>query len=120
MIFSGVSAATVFAAPVGSYLGDLLGWRAVFLMAGGLGLVALVAQVLTLPRMAPNGHTSLRTLGEVTARPGVGLGMVSIILVFTGHFALFTYVRPFLETVTGVGVSSAGGVFGASGIVLVL
>ncbi|WP_155903754.1 MFS transporter [Azospirillum brasilense] len=109
MIFSGVSAATVFAAPIGSYLGDLLGWRAVFLMAGGLGLAALVAQVLTLPRMAPNGHTSL-PLGEVMARPGVGIGMVSIILVFTGHFALFTYVRPFLETVTGVGVSGVSGI----------
>ncbi len=116
MIFSGVSAATVFAAPVGSYLGDLLGWRAVFLMAGGLGLVALVAQFLTLPRMAPSGHTSLRTLGEVLARPGVGLGMLSIILVFTGHFALFTYVRPFLETVTGVGVSGVSGILLGFGV----
>lgn len=99
-----------------AYLGDLLGWRAVFLMAGGLGLAALVAQVLTLPRMAPNGHTSLRTLGEVMARPGVGLGMLSIILVFTGHFALFTYVRPFLETVTGVGVSGVSGILLGFGV----
>lgn len=117
MIFSGVSAAAVFAAPVGSYLGDLLGWRAVFLMAGGLGLAALVAQVLSLPRMAPNAHTSLRTLGKVMARPGVGIGMVSILLVFTGRFALFTYVRPFLETVTGVGVSGVSGILLGFGMV---
>jgi predicted MFS family arabinose efflux permease len=33
IIFSGVSAATIFAAPLGIYLGHLFGWRAVFLMA---------------------------------------------------------------------------------------
>src|SRR5580692_1792568 len=36
IIFSGVSAATIFAAPLGIYLGHLFGWRAVFLMAAGL------------------------------------------------------------------------------------
>ena len=35
-------------------------------------------------------------------RPQVGLGLVAVVLVFGGHFAFFTYLRPFLETVTGV------------------
>ena len=51
IIFSGVSAATIFAAPVGIYLGHLFGWRAVFLMAAGLSGITLIAQALTLPRM---------------------------------------------------------------------
>ena len=55
--------------------------------------------------MAPHGHTRLRTLIDIVRRPQIGLGMLAIILVFTGHFALFTYVRPFLETVAGVGVT---------------
>lgn len=107
IIFTGVSAATVVAAPVGSFLGDVLGWRAVFLIGAGLGVIAFAAQVATLPRMAPSGATRLRTLVEVLARPGIGAGMLAVILVFAGHFALFTYIRPFLETVTGV---AAGGV----------
>ncbi|MFQ3786364.1 MFS transporter [Halomonas sp. A29] len=105
IMFSGVSAATIAAAPLGSYFGDLLGWRDVFRMAALLGLLALVVQFMTLPRMAPTGLTRLRTLFEVLMRPRVGLGMLAAALVFTGHFAFFTYIRPFLETVTGVGVN---------------
>ncbi|EPC02656.1 major facilitator transporter [Litchfieldella anticariensis FP35 = DSM 16096] len=116
MIFSGVSVATIVAAPLGSYFGDIVGWRNVFLMAAVLGLVALVVQFMTLPRMAPSGLTSLRTLVEVLMRPRVGLGMVSAALVFTGHFAFFTYIRPFLETVTGVGVSGVSGILLGFGI----
>ncbi|MDX5434945.1 MAG: MFS transporter, partial [Halomonas sp.] len=105
IMFSGVSAATIAAAPLGSYFGDLLGWRDVFRMAALLGLLALAVQFMTLPRMAPSGLTRLRTLFDVLMRPRVGLGMLAAALVFTGHFAFFTYIRPFLETVTGVGVS---------------
>ncbi|WP_315834967.1 MFS transporter [Bradyrhizobium prioriisuperbiae] len=108
MIFSGVSAATILAAPVGSYLGDMIGWRNVFLIATALGVVTLVTQVFTLPSMAPSGDSRLRTLVDVLVRPGVGLGMLAAMLVFTGHFAFFTYIRPFLESVVvGISVVSA-------------
>jgi predicted MFS family arabinose efflux permease len=117
ILFTGVSAATIFAAPFGSYIGGTLGWRAVFVMAAGLGLLALAAQFATLPRMAPHGLTRLRTLIDVLMRPQVGLGMIAVILLFTGHFAIFTYIRPFLETVAGVGVSAIAAIllgFGAA------
>ena len=116
MIFSGVSAATILAAPVGSYLGAIIGWRSVFLIAAALGLVVLAAQLATLPRMAPSGSTRLRTLVDVLARPGIGLGMLAALLVFTGHFAVFTYIRPFLETVTGVGINALSGTLLGFGI----
>ncbi|PAU75482.1 MFS transporter [Halomonas salipaludis] len=105
IMFSGVSAATIAAAPLGSYFGDLLGWRDVFRLAALLGVLALAAQLMTLPRMAPTGLTRLRTLFDVLMRPRIGVGMLAAALVFTGHFAFFTYIRPFLETVTGVGVN---------------
>ncbi|OVZ58294.1 MFS transporter [Pigmentiphaga sp. NML080357] len=105
IIFSGVSAATIAAAPMGSYFGHLIGWRNVFLLAVSLGVLALVWQALTLPRMAPSGANRLGTLVEILRRPGIGLGMLACIMVFTGHFAFFTYLRPFLEGVPGVGVN---------------
>ncbi len=40
MIFSGVSGATIVAAPVGSYLGDLAGWRFVFVLTALLGVAS--------------------------------------------------------------------------------
>lgn len=43
---------------------------------------------------------------KVLFRPLVALGMASVGLFFMGQFALFTYIRPFLETITHVDVST--------------
>ena len=84
ILFSGVSAATVLAAPVGSYLGDVLGWRDVMLIAAAVGALALVVQFATLPSLAPSGSARLSTLVEVAMRPGIGIALVAVALVFTG------------------------------------
>jgi predicted MFS family arabinose efflux permease len=116
ILFSGVSAATVLAAPVGSYLGDVLGWRDVMLIAAALGALALVVQFATLPSLAPSGSARLSTLVEVAMRPGIGVALVAVALVFTGHFALFTYVRPYIEIVTHAGVSAVSGILLGFGV----
>ncbi|APG06116.1 MFS transporter [Luteibacter rhizovicinus DSM 16549] len=105
IIFSGVSVATVAAAPLGSYFGHLIGWRNVFLIATIIGVLAFFWQLVVLPKMAPTGTARMGTLVEVMKRPVMRAGMISVLLVFTGHFAFFTYLRPFLEVVTGVGVN---------------
>ncbi|WP_048644814.1 MFS transporter [Nitratireductor soli] len=116
ILFTGVSAATLFAAPAGSYLGDLIGWRAVFLAAAGLGVLALVTQFAALPSLPPRGQSRFGTIVEVLSRRTVGIAMVAILLVFTGHFAFFTYIRPFLETVTQVGVTGVSAILLGFGI----
>jgi len=105
IIFSGVSVATVAAAPLGSYFGHLIGWRNVFLIATVIGVLAFFWQLVVLPKMAPTGTARMGTLVDVMKRPVMRAGMLSVLLVFTGHFAFFTYLRPFLEVVTGVGVN---------------
>jgi DHA1 family purine ribonucleoside efflux pump-like MFS transporter len=105
IIFTGVSVATVAAAPLGSYFGHIIGWRNVFLIATVIGVLAFFWQLVVLPKMAPTGSARMGTLVEVMKRPVMRAGMVSVLLVFTGHFAFFTYLRPFLEVVTGVGVN---------------
>ncbi|WP_458094968.1 MFS transporter [Roseomonas sp. WA12] len=104
MIFSGVSVATIVAAPLGSYLGGMYGWRSTFLLGAAIGAVTLAFQLFALPRLEPRGAARLRTLLEVLLRPGIGIGILGTVLVFGGHFALFTYIRPFLEDVAGVGL----------------
>ena len=105
IIFSGVSVATVAAAPLGSYFGHIIGWRNVFLIATVIGVAAFFWQLIVLPKMAPTGSARMGTLVDVMKRPVMRAGMASVLLVFTGHFAFFTYLRPFLEVVTGVGVN---------------
>jgi predicted MFS family arabinose efflux permease len=121
LMFSGVSVAAIVAVPLGSYLGGLYGWRTVFLLAAVLGVATLLFQMAALPRLTHIGSPGLGTLLHVLRRPGTGLGIVCIVLVFSGHFGLFTYVRPFLEnaagasldgialTLLGFGVANFGG-----------
>ncbi|TEA63642.1 MFS transporter [Pseudomonas sp. CH235] len=103
IIFSGIAIGTVVAVPLGSYLGGLYGWRSAFFAAAAVGLVTLAFQSLTLPRLAPRRPARLRTVFEVLQRPGIAIGMFGCVLVHSGHFAMFTYVRPFLEGTTGIG-----------------
>ena len=103
IIFSGIAIGTVVAVPLGSYLGGLYGWRSAFFAAAAVGLVTLAFQSFTLPRLAPRRPARLRTVLEVLLRPGIAMGMFGCVLVHSGHFAMFTYVRPFLEGTTGIG-----------------
>ena len=103
IIFSGIAVGTVVAVPLGSYLGGLYGWRSAFVAAAVVGVVTLVFQLFTLPPLAPRRPARLRTVLEVLLRPGIAVGMLACVLVHTGHFALFTYIRPFLESTSGVG-----------------
>ena len=104
VIFSSVSVATVVAAPLGSFLGSLIGWRNVFILCIVPSLLALLWQLWVLPSMKPENSGSLGALWRVLRRPGITGGMLATILIFSGHFAFFTYLRPFLETVGQVSV----------------
>ncbi|WP_434768677.1 MFS transporter [Pseudomonas triticicola] len=106
IIFSGIAVGTVVAVPLGSYLGGQFGWRSAFYAAAAVGVVTLVFQMFTLPSLAPHRPSRLSTALEVLLRPGIAIGMFGCVLVHTGHFALFTYIRPFLESTTGVGAQT--------------
>lgn len=116
LIFTGVSVATVSAAPIGAYLGGLIGWRMVFAIAAVIGVVTLVVQLATIPRMPPQGAPNIRTLLELLGRPSIRLVLLTILLCISGHFAGFTYVRPFLEQVPALSIELISLVLLAYGI----
>jgi len=107
-IFNGGNAlATVIAAPLGSYLGTVIGWRGAFFCLVPVALLAMAWQWLSLPSMRPEARAAGggNVFGLFRSRT-VALGMAACAAFFMGQFTLFTYVRPFLETVTKVHVST--------------
>ncbi len=116
IIMTGVSVATVCAAPVGAWVGEAYGWRFAFLIAAAVGGLALLAQVLTLPAMPSSGAAGLNTMAAVLRRPVIRLGLLTVLLVVAGHFAGFTFIRPFLETAPNFGVEGVSAVLLAFGI----
>jgi predicted MFS family arabinose efflux permease len=103
-IFNGGNAlATVIAAPLGSYLGAIVGWRGAFFGLAPVAAIALIWQWISLPAMPADKRSrrSSHALSLLARRP-VAMGMAACGAFFMGQFALFTYLRPFLETVTQV------------------
>ena len=116
IILTGVSIATVTAAPVGAYVGDVWGWRTAFMIAAVVGALALLVQLATIPRLPPAGVASVRTLLEVLKRPMIRVALLVVLLVASGHFAGFTYVRPYLEVVPVLPIETISLVLLAYGI----
>lgn len=105
-IFNGGNAlAMVVAAPLGSYLASIVGWRGAFFGLVPVAVIAFVWQWFSLPAMqaTPRAKVSSNVLTLFKSRLVV-LGMLAVGVFFMGQFALFTYLRPFLETVTRVDV----------------
>jgi predicted MFS family arabinose efflux permease len=106
IIMAGVSLATVCAAPLGAWIGDTLGWRAAFHLSAAIGVVAFVAQAALLPALPPTGHAGLGTLVTLMRRPAIRTAIFTILLFVAGHFAGFTYIRPYLEQVPHLDVDT--------------
>ena len=102
----GNALATVIAAPAGSYLGGVIGWRGAFFCLVPVATLALAWLWFSLPALRPEHRQAPASMFRLLKRPAVCLGMAAASLFFMGQFALFTYLRPFLETVTRVDVAT--------------
>lgn len=106
-IFNGGNAlATVVAPPLGAFLGSIIGWRGTFFCIVPVAVIVFFWQMASLPSMKTERRPGSGNVFKLVKRPFVILGMASVGLFFMGQFALFTYIRPFLETVTKVDVST--------------
>lgn len=107
---SGNALATVIAAPLGAYLGSTIGWRGAFLGLVPIAIATILWLWVSLPSMPtdPNIHQNTPQIFSIFSffkYRVITLGMLAIGLFFMGQFTLFTYVRPFLETVVKVDIS---------------
>jgi predicted MFS family arabinose efflux permease len=120
VINAGVSVAAVAAVPLGAWMGEVWGWRGVFLLGAGLGVLAWGIQAVTLPSVAAPTSSGLRVLAATLRSRTVVLGLLGILLIFGGHFGGYTYIRPATESMSGI---DAGGlaalllVFGVASVI---
>lgn len=106
MLQGGTAFASVIAAPLGSFLGGLIGWRGAFFIVVPIGLLAIVWQLAVLPKMPAGEQASVGKMLGLLGNRIFAIGMAATTLAFMGQFALSTYLRPFLENVTGLEVNT--------------
>lgn len=103
---SGNALATVVAPPLGAFLGSIIGWRGAFFTVVPVAVIAFLWQAISLPSMKPVEGKASKNVFKLLKRPLIAIGMLSVSVFFMGQFTLFTYVRPFLETVTQASVTT--------------
>ena len=104
VIFGAVSIALVIAAPLGSFLGGIIGWRNVFNGAAVMGVVCTIWVLKALPSLPGESTSAQQNMFGLLKRPGVMAGMCAIFMAFAGQFAFFTYIRPVYMTLAGFDV----------------
>ncbi|WP_214414265.1 MFS transporter [Sphaerisporangium fuscum] len=102
IVFGGVGAANVFGVPLGTTIGELVGWRVAFGMLSALALVVLVALLAVLPPLTASRPVGLRRLGGRLRDRGVRAGILATFLIVTGHFSAYTFVSPVLQGLSGI------------------
>jgi predicted MFS family arabinose efflux permease len=106
IVNGGNALATVIAAPLGSFLGSIVGWRGAFFAIVPVAAAVLLWQWRSFPAMKTRAGDSGQSPATLLRSRVVVLGMAAVALFFMGQFSLFTYLRPFLETVTQVQVGA--------------
>ncbi|MGW1932028.1 MFS transporter [Streptomyces sp. NPDC001919] len=100
-MFTGLTVANIVGVPLGTFIGQALGWRTTFAIVAALGLVGLLGIAKLVPATPRPEGTRLR--GELKAfrNPQVLLAMAMTVLGFGGVFAAITYIAPMMTEVAG-------------------
>ncbi|HRM75368.1 MAG TPA: MFS transporter, partial [Paracoccus sp. (in: a-proteobacteria)] len=93
LMFAGQATAAAFAAPIGSYLGEAIGWRGVFWVLAPIVALDLLWQTVALPSLPAQERQSLGSMWRVLRRPYFSRAMAAVLFTFSGAFAMFTYLR---------------------------
>lgn len=107
MMFMGLTLANVLGVPLGTALGQELGWRSTFWAVAGVGLAALWGLIRFLPKGPIEEPVSMRHEFSALRRMKLWMALLTTVMFAASMFTLFTYIAPLLRDVTGV---SANGV----------
>ncbi|CAG9272367.1 DHA1 family inner membrane transport protein [Paraburkholderia unamae] len=101
LMFTGLTLANVLGVPLGTALGQLAGWRTTFWAVTVIGILAAAALQVCLPAKIEMQKASLVHEFGVLKNPQVLMVLGMSVLASASLFAVFTYITPILEDVTG-------------------
>lgn len=93
----GTPIALTFGVPIGTLLGDLIGWRAIFGLMSFLTLILIVWVLWKVPDYPGQPVDHKLTVGQVFVLPGIRPILMVVFTWMLAHNILYTYIAPFLE-----------------------
>ncbi|MCX4865847.1 MULTISPECIES: MFS transporter [Streptomyces] len=106
MMFTGLTVANVVGVPLGTYIGQSVGWRTTFFVVAAIGVVGLLGVARLVPEQPRNEGVRLRDELAAFRNVQVLLAMGMTVLGFGGVFAAITYITPMMTEVAGYSTSS--------------
>lgn len=106
MMFTGLTVANVVGVPLGTYIGQSVGWRATFFAVAGLGVIGLLGVARLVPDQPRAEGVRLRHELAAFRNVQVLLAMAMTVLGFGGVFAAITYITPMMTEIAGYSASS--------------
>ena len=101
-VMLGLTIATLVGTPIATLLGQLLNWRAAFMMVGAVGALTVVLIAMFLPKdKVSEGAGVMRELGALR-RVQVWLTLAIAAVGFGGMFSIFTYIASTTTDVAGM------------------
>ncbi|WP_329914201.1 MFS transporter [Stenotrophomonas sp. SMYL86] len=116
IIFGGVAAASVLGVPLGALIGDALGWRSAFAAMALFSAAVMLLHLRVVPALPVSTSVRLRQFVQQLGQRDLRRGLWLTVLLVSGHFIAFTYVRPLLTSVSGVEASWIGALLFAYGL----
>ncbi|WP_342808252.1 MFS transporter [Alteromonas sp. M12] len=107
IMFTGLTVALVTGVPLGTFIGQVFGWKATFLTVSILGLLAMIGSAILVPnnlKQAKTTHISSQL--KVLTHPRLLLVYAITAIGYGGTFIAFTYLAPILNEVSGFNSSS--------------
>ena len=100
LVFTGLTVANVVGVPLGTYVGQQLGWRLTFALVGIIGLVT-IASILAIVPEVETRTGSLRSEFAAFRRRQVWWTLAITTVGFASMFTVLSYVSPLLTDVAG-------------------
>ncbi|MFF3496431.1 MFS transporter [Streptomyces sp. NPDC002795] len=101
MMFTGLTVANVVGVPLGTFIGQSVGWRVTFTVVAGLGVIGLAGIAKLVPDLPKPEGVRLRHELAAFKNVQVVLAMAMTVLGFGGVFAAVTYIAPMMTHVAG-------------------
>src|SRR5258706_1570652 len=116
----GLTGATLAGVPLATWIGQILDWRAAYVLVGAIGILACALSFLYVPRSGPvEGASPTRELGALRSRQvwlTLSVGSVG----FGGLFCMYSYITPTLTHVSGMPARYVPFVLAVFGVGMVL
>ncbi|TFW08510.1 MFS transporter [Oxalobacteraceae bacterium OM1] len=101
IVIAGLSSATAFGSPLGTFIGGLGDWRLTMWFVTAVGALATIAIYTMLPAIPALPSVTLRQRLAPVRDSRVALTLLTTLVAYAGMFAVYTYVGVTFDRATG-------------------